>query len=442
MSVLRKSIYTFLIKRDGIFLVYNSARNSFLRVNEDVFDFIENLNHDAAQSFHEEERELLNDLAARGIVSTADDDANTAETLKIKYLTSVFSKELLSLTIAPTISCNLRCPYCFEKDKMPDRIAKETCDQIVTFIRNHKYSKALRIVWFGGEPLLCVDEIQYLLKKFQDEELPEIKNQEIITNGVLLKGRNLELFDKFKINRIQVTLDGNEEHHNKKRIWPNGNGTYDEILNNLEEFIKKYPSIEIAIRINIDKENSDDFFSIRKMFRAKYPSKRNLMIYPGILKDCGVIDKKSVFFCNSDIVNLYGRFMKEGIHVPYPRHCYLGCGANHLSNYVIGPKGELYKCWQDLGIKDRVIGDVFSDKFYNQPLLSKYLLHGSHVMNQQCMECPILPICDNNCANDRLDNFYKGGRHELCSAYKDDDYRALKDRLFFIYMNYVKSKTK
>lgn len=46
---------------------------------------------------------------------------------------------------------------------------------------------------------------------------------------------------------------------------------------------------------------------------------------------------------------------------------------------------------------------------------------------------PIQPICDSNCANDRLMNLYHGADKELCCAYKENDYSLLKERLLGVY---------
>lgn len=432
--MLRKSRYTFLIEREGIFLVYNSARNNFLKVSSGVYNFIKDIRTDNPTSLDGKEKELLEKLIQLDIISTEEDDMNTLEYLKMKYLISSYSKETLTLTIAPTVSCNLRCPYCFEKSKPADIMTSETCNQVVRFVKSHQYAKDIRITWFGGEPLLCLDQITYMLERFSEESIP-IKYQDIVTNGVLLHGQNLDFFEKYDIKRVQVTFDGTQENHDKKRIRPDGTGTYHEIMDNIDNFILRYPNIAVSIRVNIDKSNSDDYFAIRRRFKEKYPDKRNISIYPGILKDCGSAERNPIFFCNSDLTRLYERFRAEGIATPFPSHRYWGCGATRLSNYVVRPRGELYKCWQDIGIKERETGSVYSNPFLNVPLHNKYMFHGSHMMAQECLECPILPICDNNCANDRLENYYKGGNHELCSAYKDNDYKALKDKLYFIYIN-------
>lgn len=234
-------------------------------------------------------------------------------------------------------------------------------------------------------------------------------------------------------NAIQVTFDGIRERHDQKRIYPSGKGSYDLIMDNVETFIKQFPDITIKIRVNIDKTNSNDFLEIHDIFKRKYPSKKNIFVYPAALKACNLVGKNSPFLCNSDVAELYSNYIKQGIMVSYPNFSYMGCGANRLSSYVIGPQGELYKCWQDVGIPSKVIGNINSSKFSNDSLINKYLLHGSHMLQPECLDCPLLPICDSNCANDRLDNANGTGNHELCSIYKEQDYKILKEKLIALY---------
>lgn len=433
--MITKSKYTFLIKDKDKFLVYNSFKNDFWEVNRETFEFIRDLNISDNKAFNNaEEKALFDRLNSLSIVGSEQDDETRLDELRAKYLTASFSKERLLLTIAPTISCNLRCPYCFEGNKPSGIMDKATCDKLIEFIKYHKFAKSLQISWFGGEPTLCPQQIDYILDKILTEEgMPKLVYQDIVTNGTRLTGEVLELFEKYSFNMIQITLDGWRTSHDTKRVYPNGKGTFEEIMENLDFFMKKFPEVNISIRVNIDKVNKDDFMKIFHFFKENYPTKHNLSIYPGILKNCGSFNGGTKFLCNSEISEMYTNMAKEGIMVSYPKHHICGCGANHLSCYVIGPKGELYKCWQDVGIKDQEIGNIYEKNFSNQKILGRYLLHGANMTDTICLECPILPICDSNCANDRLMNLYHGADKELCCAYKENDYSLLKERLLGVY---------
>lgn len=431
-KVLRKSRYTFLLDAGDRLLVYNSAKNNFWKVNSNVFEFIKEFNG-ALESLNDEENEIASLLHKLSIITTEEEDLNIAESFRLKFLTSSFSKENLDLTIAPTLSCNLRCPYCFEANKPTAIMDQKTADQTISFIKKHEFARNVRITWFGGEPLICGKQIEHILNGLLKLDNPKLSHQEIVTNGALLKGDNLKLFETFDFKAIQITFDGTKPNHDKKRVTSNNTGTFDVILCNLDNFISRFPSVSVKIRVNIDKTNGDDFPELYRFLTNRYKEKNNLFIYPGILKACETTSKNAPFLCNAELSALYNKYMKHGLLVSYPQFGYLGCGANRISCYVIGPKGELYKCWQDVGMENKVIGNIFDDDFSDYSLLNQYMLHGSRMNEQTCLECPMMPICDSNCANDRLDNFYNHGNRELCSVYKENDYQGLKEKLISFY---------
>ena len=159
---LRKSKYTFLLDAGGKYLVYNSAKNNFWKVNDNVFEFIKYL--DSIEIQNASERELASFLHRLSIINTDEEDRNIADNFKLRFLANSFSKDHLDLTIAPTLKCNLCCPYCFEENKPLFVMDKAICDKIVKFIKKHNFAKKIRITWFGGEPLLCVGKIDYILE--------------------------------------------------------------------------------------------------------------------------------------------------------------------------------------------------------------------------------------------------------------------------------------
>ena len=70
----------------------------------------------------------------------------------------------------------------------------------------------------------------------------------------------------------------------------------------------------------------------------------------------------------------------------------------------------------------------------------KDMLHGTHILEEECRCCPLLPICSNDCARHRLDNRQIAAGYELCSLLKSDDYRRLEDELYLFYSKYVNGK--
>lgn len=73
-------------------LVYNSAKNNFWKVNSNVFEFIKEFNG-ALESLNDEENEIASLLHKLSIITTEEEDLNIAESFRLKFLTSSFSKE-------------------------------------------------------------------------------------------------------------------------------------------------------------------------------------------------------------------------------------------------------------------------------------------------------------------------------------------------------------
>lgn len=75
----------------------------------------------------------------------------------------------LGFVIAPTLKCNLNCPYCFENDnrhhnRMSADTVEKTIDYIIRTVNSCPFTKEVYIVWFGGEPCLEVDIIRKISK--------------------------------------------------------------------------------------------------------------------------------------------------------------------------------------------------------------------------------------------------------------------------------------
>ncbi len=94
-----------------------------------------------------------------------------------------------------------------------------------------------------------------------------------------------------------------------------------------------------------------------------------------------------------------GDYSKESFaHIQPTRRC-TTCLSVCAPNFCIGPNGELYRCEHFLGIEDKIVGDVFSGRYYSDSEI-KYLTF-KHL--DKCLKCNILPICMGGCMNDVVD---------------------------------------
>lgn len=61
-----------------------------------------------------------------------------------------FGGNTIRLTIAPTMACNFRCPYCYEKGKEYTTMNAEIIDKLKEYIQKLKKEyKYIYIMWYG-----------------------------------------------------------------------------------------------------------------------------------------------------------------------------------------------------------------------------------------------------------------------------------------------------
>lgn len=254
-------------------------------------------------------------------------------------------------------------------------------------------------------------------------EIPNIKisHHFLVTNGYLINEKMLSLFSKYPLNSIQITLDGNKPRHdNLRKLKKSGMGTFDKIVRNIDCILKSMPSTQISVRVNLDKDNVGDFENIRNELLEKWSSYPNITIYPGILRIEDTVNK--CMGCQSllhdDVRDLfYG--LTEAVNF-YPVLQGKGCSATHLNSFLIGPLGELYKCWNELGDSKKIIGYINDQDFKNKDLIRKYVLSANCFEDEKCKDCEFIPICMGGCAFYRIKNMFDNGNFDICSLYKDN----------------------
>jgi len=192
-----------------------------------------------------------------------------------KNIASTFTKHLYEV-IQPTANCQLDCSYCGQTHSelsMSREIIEKTTQKIIGKFKKNKY-KELTIGWFGGEPLLAINEMRVItkiIKKFCNSN--SIKySAKVVTNGVLLnKDCFKTLINELNVQYIEITLDGNKIYHDKYRSTKEKQGSFDTIISNLIEIvkIKEFHKLncEISIRCNVNKYNEEGVFPLLKILK-------------------------------------------------------------------------------------------------------------------------------------------------------------------------------
>lgn len=435
------SKYAFLLQTESKEnLVYVSRSNGFYKIPDIVYNTLNLLKtQDEKDKLYQLDKSYLDFLRNKKIIVSKGEDEDYLLELELKSNLVTYSQQSLGLVIAPTTGCNFACPYCFEENKKVNIMSDYTIDNLFNFIRGYVNIKYLNLTWYGGEPLLAFEVIKRILPRIKEELPIELRMHQIVTNGYYFNKEVVDFFKSYPLNLIQITLDGKKERHDSiRRLKGSKKGSYSQIMENMDLIVKELPDTILSVRVNLDNNNKEDFEIIFRELKNRWPGSK-LDIYPGAIR---IDDEKHrCLSCeamsHSDIRNFYCSLHdREKVRVDfYPRMRPKACSATCLNAYVVGPDGELYKCWNDVSDPHKIIGYLNQKDFTNKKLLARYLIACNCFKNPECRECLFLPICMGGCAWYKLRNLYENGQFEMCSLYKDEN--ALKKCLLLHYESLV-----
>lgn len=173
------------------------------------------------------------------------------------------NQESIDFLIVPTLGCNFRCSYCYQ----PPIFGKETREEthyIESFILNAFFNyidrhpelldKKLHLRICGGEVFLddkrAYDFIEELMHNSKRYPIVEIL---FVTNGYHID-KFLPLLKDFKNISYSITIDGPSNIHNSRRFLETGEGTFNQIFENINLIVKNTDH-KIIIRTNFDVDN-------------------------------------------------------------------------------------------------------------------------------------------------------------------------------------------
>lgn len=392
-------------------IIYNSLSGGVLSLNKLYADIFSSMNLNK-EDFSTEEEQVIKELK-KGLM-IVENNLDEIDLLRVMRRKHQFDNSNLSLTIAPTTKCNFKCPYCYEKGIHQFSMDKEIVNKTIEYIKNNSNGKKnVHICWYGGEPLLEMEsiiEITNNIKEFMTENKINY-SASMVTNGFLLNQKNTSKLQELAITSLQITIDGDKETHDSRRCLHDGSSTYNVILNN----IKNIPeNISVSIRVNIDTSNSNIIDEIINLYsNENLNSNVNIYIAPvdNINDTCNnnCLDIKT--FSNLEL-ELFKRLRKTNNQKFFIPSTSLGiCGANSINSFIIGPNGELYKCWNHIGNSKYIVGSIFEKNKMNE-LSCSYILDDP-TNDKYCYDCSLLPVCFGGCVDTRI-----RGNKNKCTAAK------------------------
>jgi uncharacterized protein len=336
----------------------------------------------------------------------------------------------LCLTIAPTLDCNLRCYYCYQKrDKL--RMTKKVCDKIIDQIIRKLQSKdfqRLAIDWYGGEPLLALDVIEYisgrLIKLTQDIDVSY--SATMVTNGTLLNENTVRTISKLHINNIQITMDGPPIIHDANRPFVGGKPTFKAVIKGIKAASKRF---DLFVRINVNKNTVSKAFELLDILEENDCFSGGKKILPYISR-IGPLSStcKNTLQNAIPLIDFYRQvlqFQREVLRrlpklkleevLEFPKVLYSACGAQSESSLCIHPSGRVYKCGLEIHEASRGGAFIWED-YWNHDNYRRWIEINPLAIND-CHNCLFLPLCMGGCAkyNFEKNHFFKD---ESCTYWK------------------------
>lgn len=330
--------------------------------------------------------------------------------------------------------CNFNCIYCFRDLQDKRIISIEMLDKILYFIRQYcEENRLYRIglqMW-GGEPLLSMDRIEYVVKYFENSSITAVIDIE--TNGSLI---NDETAKKLHVLGIQmgISLDGTPVFQNKQRPFVNGlpsSAHVEEGINNLQKYYHDaIGGITVVTKYNFKhiKEILDYYIYHLHLKSFKFNLVRD---NPNAVAGGLALDIDEVtWFANELFDYLYafysmGRGLHEGNIDVRVRNLLYQCDDNLcLSHGCQGGKriisfnqsGSIFPC-EMTDFEDEKIGSIFSghslnDMIKNAKKNNKFFIPKE---SEKCKTCPWWCYCRGGCTSR---NRYMGlvGKPDECEC--------------------------
>ncbi len=147
-----------------------------------------------------------------------------------------------------TNQCPNRCHYCYIKYNN-DCLTEKDIDECI------EQNKPDRIVFFGGEPLMRLDLMEYTLEKYHDQ-----MNFQVITSSMANWKEFIKFQKKWHIE-LQISWDGFKD----SRVDTSGRSIADRVLNNINYAISEGLD-HFDIKTVINNANVKDIPRLNKLF--------------------------------------------------------------------------------------------------------------------------------------------------------------------------------
>jgi uncharacterized protein len=418
---IRNSSYTISVKleaEEDKYMLLHGYTGAIDIVNENVINYLDNVNNPGNKNVEVSES-TFNALKARGYLTEKTKEEEVAFVRKFANLLHQKDKKLhKGFLFLVAYDCNFRCPYCYESTVLKNSrqwtkkaFSKEMVDRAYEAMLKIEPNRKLhspRIGLYGGEPLLASNKeiVTYIVQK----GIALGYDFTAITNGYDLDAFK-ELLGPGKISSMQITVDGLKETHNRRRIHFRTGESFDRILDNIGMALKQ--GVSVSVRVNTDAINFNELPQLEQIFKESgYTEYPKFSMNSAIVFNYGQAQGKDINFLSQtgfeqkhknisykyqcSGVTLLARMLYKTIKKQKRIHFSPTYCSAQRGMYILDPFGEIYSCWENVGMQDLNIGKYLSDTIEWTNILN--LWHSQNIVSSdKCVNCRYAFFCKGGC---------------------------------------------
>ena len=315
-----------------------------------------------------------------------------------------------------TNRCNFDCIYCFrnlDAKNVPITRIEEICQYILNYCvaENVDY---IMIQFWGGEPLLAMDNIRLVCDFFSKTELHV--GYDIETNGSLITDEIAKELYENKVH-VGISIDGNEMLHNRQRRYYDKSGTFAQVKQGIVHLQRYYGSNLSAICVltkhNIEyiSEMIDSFVDEMNLRSVKFnivrdnphalerdlvPTMEQLQAFVvNLIQKIKDVNKTNIRFTEPNIVTKMGNIMYRRLH-----SCCISngcCGGKKIISFA--SDGYIYPC-EMTDFKDESLCAISDcDLCAAIACAEKTHLYFAEKRIADCDTCPWWSYCKGGCSS-------------------------------------------
>ncbi len=420
---MKQSKYNCILQDNTGMVIYNAATDQLVALTPQLANIF-NEGKAAPEKIKAQHAELYDHLLQKGIFVC--DDADETETYIRKREEYERSSGEYTITINPTLACNMSCWYCYESHKnMPAMSAdvKQSVLLLIDKLLADNKLKKLNLSFFGGEPLLYFDKVVVDIvnhAKMQCKAFDAKLSIHFTTNAYLLTDSVLKQLEGLDVS-FQITIDGGKQVHDSVRKTKGGEPTYARIVEHIHQTLSH--GFPVGVRFNYTAKSIPSFIDVVKDFSHLQQEQKQLVnfTFQRVWQD----NEGDASQVEQQVEHIERAFEQAGLFVNNAKSYIVPyCYADGVNTAVVNYNGDLFKCTaRDFAPKSKE-GTLAADGTlrWNERLRKRMSIrHGSDT----CLQCRIYPICHGGCSQMKLEA--PDGISSCPKGYDDDKIQEIME---------------